>query len=229
MDVNLTRRCALVYYARKADKLYLLLGMMAGELTSIGGRRKKGESDLDCCCREVFEETKELVNFYPYKHGLHSGTIYTHSACVYYVLEESYDVLAELCQTFRTTVSSIVEQNELNELILFDLDKLTEMLVRNTICAKDELKSFVLNVLYRLLRPFSDRCVFIEDIAHRVRLTTALNRLPPTLDIVSESNFSRLLEKPVVYGRSMDTQAWLTECFYETVGMFRSGSRMYSL
>lgn len=216
---NLTRRCALVYYAYKDDpeipgckQIFILLGIIGGQLTSIGGRKKSKESDIDCCCREVFEETKELVNFYPYKHGLHSGTIYTYHACNYYILEESYDDLVDLCNQFKMATSDKPEQNELSDLVLFDIDHLVRVLLRNAMAYKDELKDFVLEALYRLLKPAVNRGLRVVEIDEEANLLVPISKLPNVIDILPTEDICILEKQPKIFGTTK--QGCITECIY---------------
>ena len=178
---NTSRHCALVYHCIHDSNVYVLLAYSNGELTTIGGRKNKNETDLDCCCREAFEETKELVNYYPYKHGLSAGVICMFSGCSYYIIEEKYEQLNVLCETFKETHSDKKEQNELNELILFNLDRLVEMLILNRVAFKNELKEFILTILYHTLKPSNGKSVFISEIDEPVDLCVSLKALPTTV------------------------------------------------
>ena len=210
-----TRRCAIIYYCSDDElppdsSIGVLLGYSNGELTSIGGRKNRQESDIDCCCREAFEETKELVNYYPYKHGLTIDTIYTFSACSYYIIKEDKEVLNDLCEKFKTTHSDRVEQNELNELILFNLDNLVHMLLHDKIAYKEELKEFVLTILYGLLKPRINRCVLVSEVKDEVQLSVRLNELPLTVDIIRSTEIT---PNTKVYGRIIDKDMYLVKPF----------------
>ena len=229
MSENIVKRCALVYYSNFQGKISILLGICEGELTTIGGRKKKSkknkliisnESNLDCCCREVFEETRELVNFYHYKHGLNSGSIYTYCSCSYYLLEEEHSNLVALTEQFKITNPKNEEQNELSELVLFDLDKLTEMLILNTICYRDRLKDFVLNVLFRLLKPFKNKGIPVINISLKVDLNIPLSQLPMIVDWISEEEYNNLITKPIIFGKTIG--GFITECFYEGCNLYIS-------
>jgi hypothetical protein len=224
------KRCALIYHTTRDNKVFVLIAVSSGELTTIGGRKKKSkrknedESNIDCCCREVFEETRELVNYYPCKFGLHMGIIYTYCSCSYYIIEEDYDVLVSLVEAFKTTIAKNDEQNELSELILFDLDKLTEMLLTNAICYKDKLKDFVLNVLYRLLKPKHNKGLFVTDINLPIELNLPMNKLPPIVDWIDEDSYLALERKPTIIGKSLDQnkKGFLINCFYEGCNLYRN-------
>lgn len=225
MNENLTRRCALIFHCKDSrGNIYILLGCLSGELTSIGGRKDRSESDLDCCCREVFEETKELVDFYPYKHGLNCGLTYMYSACAYYIIEERYEILGDLCERFKETNSDKKEQNELSELILYEIDNLAEILILNRVAYKDEFKEFFLTILYRLLKPTINRGILTIDISEEAELFVLIKSLPTTLDIIPNNSITSLENKPKIYGKLLKRDYLLVECFYDC-GLFRSGTR----
>jgi 8-oxo-dGTP pyrophosphatase MutT (NUDIX family) len=230
MSEAVSRRCALIYYSRSPTKdIYVLIGDSNGELTTIGGRKNRGETDLDCCCREAFEETKELVDYYPYKHGLNTGIIYTFSGCTYYIIEENHEALVQLSERFKNTHSEREEQNELSELILFNLNKLVEMLVLNQIAYKEELEEFVLTILYRLLKPNVGRSLLVLEIEDEVELFVSLKDLPPTVDLLDEEYLNSLTCKPRVYGKLVSKDVFLTELLYDECSLFRSGIQVEEL
>jgi len=225
-EVSSTRRCALIYHCVHQGEILILLAYIGGELTSIGGRRNRGETDVECCCREAFEETKELVDYYPHKFGLNTGITYTFSGCAYYVIQENYEDLTNLCETFKKTHSHKREQNELSELILFNLTKLCEVLILNRVAYKEELKEFILTILYRLLRPVSGKGILTIDVEYNVELFVSLKDLPLTVDITSEVAMSSYKNKPKVYGKVKNSKLFVTECSFDECKLFRSGVSM---
>jgi 8-oxo-dGTP pyrophosphatase MutT (NUDIX family) len=225
-DTSTTRRCALIYHCQYQGEIHLLLGYIGGELTSIGGRKDKGETDVECCCREAFEETKELVDYRPHKFGLNIGTIYTFSGCAYYIIQEQYEDLSNLCENFKKTHSDRKEQNELSELILFDLSKLAEVLILNRIAYKEELKEFILTILYRLLKPSPNKGLFTIEVDEPAELFVSLKDLPITIDLVSKEALLKFRNKPKVYGKTLNTNLFITECAFDECNLFRSGISM---
>ncbi len=215
-----TRRCALVYFTRARGSVYVLLGVISKQMTTIGGRKKANETNRDCCCREVFEETRGLVNFYPYKHGLHSGTIYTYHGCAYYVIEEAYDVLDRLTKEFTQTSSDKPEHNELDQLSLVDINDI----VNGRLDCRNELFDFATEALYGLLKPHPARCVRVYDIAHEVKLYVPIGKLPSVVDVLTDEELevcklNALTEDakpPTVYGVTTGfPTVYVVSCTYD--------------
>lgn len=205
MERDFINRCSLIYFAKVGEIIYVLLGSALGELTTIGGRKKKSESNMKCCSREILEETKGLIDYSPFEYGLNNGIIYNYAGCSYYVIEAPYEELNEICHTFKTIISDKKECNELNDLILFDIDNLVHMFLNNAIFAKRELIAFTYEVLYRLLKPIEGRGMPVSNIQEPVVLSVPLETLPKVVDIVSKTK-----DGSKVYGRC--SKGFLVEC-----------------
>lgn len=137
-------RCALICYSEK----HVLLGVNRGLLTTIGGRREGDENEIQCCCREVYEETKGIIDYrlFPAAVAMEKQIIYRE--CNYFFLRVEYNILTEIIEKFDTIQTDRKESNELERLVLIDINELVERLIMNNIPYRNELKEFILDVCF---------------------------------------------------------------------------------
>lgn len=89
------------------------------KIGTIGGKPERGESDLDTCIRECYEETSQTINLTPMRHELANTYTVIDTAVKYFFLNIKMNVR-------RFFSRKIPANEEIEELQLWNIDSLRQ-------------------------------------------------------------------------------------------------------
>lgn len=222
-NTNTIKRCALIYYSIEKDLVHVLVGKSSNKLTTIGGRKKIGESNIDCCVREIFEETKGVIDFRACPNAINISKQVTYSGCKFYMIEILHETLLNITEAFKKAVGYTKESNELESLEVLEIHKLIENLIYNNVAYKDEFKVFMIDVCYDMLCNVQ-HSEFIENLNSDVKLNITISELPQKVSFVKQDQQFLLNDAVKIIGVKNNTL--YTEQFFfkkENRLLFKSG------
>lgn len=115
--------------------IHILLGMGREGLTTIGGRRERGDgTDIACLIREVKEESKGILDYSlipEYFNIKPQCEKISHNNCLYVFSQTSYSKLKEISNSFQNVNSNKTCESELISLEIVEIHDLLIDLVKN--------------------------------------------------------------------------------------------------
>jgi hypothetical protein len=147
-----TSRSALVLYSKIFNKengkfeTYILLGYGKNGITSIGGRKNQGESEIGCLIRELNEETKKILDYSRVSDFFTSNACkkLTHSKCSYFMVKCKYEDLFEIQRNFNKLEKT--SEDELSDLNICEISDLIHDVVKNKIQVNKTFREMFLSV-----------------------------------------------------------------------------------
>jgi len=221
--MNITRSALILFSPWSADKsaMMLIAKNKSNCLTTIGGRKESGETEILCLIREVLEETKGVIDYRNYPEFLSKAIPRKFKNCQYYFLETSLQNLLERQKDFTKATSDRAVCNELNSLEVMSIEDLAEdFIVNKSIPAHDEFTEMFLDIGFDTIAN-RRTTYFTHNIGARVDLRVPIYTLPK---LVSVSLFPKGL--PIIYGVIIPNGTYITEQYYfrnEKGSLFRSG------
>ena len=126
-------RIALLLYSRiivnGKRKTFLLIPTSSATkcLTTLGGRKERGrETDIECIIREAKQESRGILNYEKIPEIFNSKifTKITHKDCIYFSSQIPYDEMKNISLEFKNAKQVDHEVDEIDDLNLYDIDKL---------------------------------------------------------------------------------------------------------
>lgn len=210
-----TSRSALLLYHIVQGDVYVLLGMGDGArlsgLTTIGGRPiNESETEIECLVREVFEETRGLLDYSSCPEIFLMNKHIRYDSCFYSFMEVKKSMLEKLCSDFTKTSSHKKVCNELLSLELLSSKELIRDIVesRNGCRSKwtynDTFRKMFLDVGFDTLHNNKHNYI-TEEIGLPVHLLSPIDRIPSMVSLQTKKD---LLKN--VYGTIQRFKAGIT-------------------